>query len=274
MIEEQEMPVVEKNAYPSIKQGWGIIGILVLVVIAYSFPIGLISLVYEDIGKGPFLLLNYAIPFVVLILITRKWWKSKEENESRLNLKAFPLAIIPVVVIMCLAIISLNVEISSWVPLPDLLKEMFESMLEPSIWGFLTVVVAAPIIEEILMRGIVLNGLLKNYHPWKAILWSAFFFGLMHLNPWQLVTAFIAGVAIGYLYWKTKSLILCILIHAINNGLAYFVSLQFSEVENYAEIFDLNAWERTGIFILALVILYSCYLYFERYFSQKPASEL
>ena len=272
--EEVQIKIEENKAYPSIKQTWGMIGILILVTIGYGVPLGMISLVFEDISKGPFLLLNYSIPFVVLIFITSKWWKNNPKNAGTLQLKAFPIAIVPVVVIMCLAIILLNVEISSWVPMPDWLTEMFADMLEPSVWGFVTVAVAAPIIEEVLMRGIVLNGMLKNYNPWKAILWSAFFFGVMHLNPWQLVTAFIAGIAIGYLYWKTKSLILCILIHALNNGLAFFISLKYIEKESFADVFHLNAWERAGIFFLAILTLYSCYLFFEKYFSKKEPSKI
>lgn len=272
--QQQEVVKTEEFAYPSIKQTWGIIGILILVTIGYGAPLGIISLMVPDISKGPFLLLNYSIPFIVLILITRKSWKSNPKNAGTLQLRAFPIAIIPVVIIMCLSIILMNLEISSWVPMPDWLTEMFEDMLESSIWGFLTVAVAAPIIEEVLMRGIILNGMLKNYHPWKAILWSSFFFGVMHLNPWQLVTAFIAGVVIGYLYWKTKSLLLCILIHALNNGLAFFISLKYIEKESFADVINLNAWERAGIFFLVIIILYSCYLFFERYFNQKELQKI
>ena len=263
----------ESKAYPTIKQCWGMIGILILVIIGYSIPLGILSIALESINEGPFLLLNYAIPFVILILITRIWWKKNPMNKGTLQFKPFPISILPLVLIVCASMLIINVEISSWVPMPDFLRQLFEDMLEPSIWGFLTVAVAAPILEEILMRGIVLEGMLRNYSPWKAIIWSALFFGIMHLNPWQLVIGVIAGIAIGYLYWKTRSLLLCILMHAINNGFAFYMSLKYPDFDSISQIFELGVAFRVGIFLLALLTLLFSYKFFETYFRKSPASE-
>ncbi|MCS3736592.1 CPBP family intramembrane glutamic endopeptidase [Mucilaginibacter dorajii] len=73
--------------------------------------------------------------------------------------------------------------------------------------------------EELLCRGIVLGGLLKNYPPYKAILISALFFALIHLNPWQALPAFFSGLFLGWIFYKTKSVIPGMIIHATNNGL-------------------------------------------------------
>ena len=62
-----------------------------------------------------------------------------------------------------------------------------------------------------------MNGLLKNYSPYKAILISAIFFGAMHLNPWQAIPAFFGGLFIGWIYYKTWSVIPGVIIHATIN---------------------------------------------------------
>lgn len=83
------------------------------------------------------------------------------------------------------------------------------------------VVITAPILEELLFRGIILNGLLskykKNYK--KAIIISALIFGIAHLNIPQGVNAFIIGIVIGGIYYCTGSMKLSIFAHFINNFL-------------------------------------------------------
>lgn len=83
--------------------------------------------------------------------------------------------------------------------------------------NLLAVVIAAPVLEELIFRGIMLDGLLKKYSPFTAILVSSFFFALIHLNPWQFVTAMIVGMVIGWVYYHTRSLSLAILMHMVNN---------------------------------------------------------
>lgn len=266
---ENSQITIERKAYPSIGQGWGLIGILILVTIAYSIPIGILSFLKIDIQSGPFLLLNYTIPMLLLIAVVRNLWKKNPKNTKMLSFKSFPIAILPVVVAMVLGILLINIEISSWVPMPDILVELFKDMIQPNIWGFLTIVIAAPILEELILRGIVLEGLLRNYSPWKAIVWSAVFFGVIHLNPWQFVTAFIAGVTIGYLYWKTKSLLLCMIIHAINNGIAFFLTVKYPDVSNFADVFEIGIIGRVVLFFGALLIIWASYLFYEKFFQDQ-----
>lgn len=256
-------------AYPTIKQGWGIFGLFLAITFAYFIPLSMISLFGIDIQHGPFLVLNYVVPIIILIFITRIWLKKNPRNTEFLKLRSFPLVILPVVIVMTLAIVIIDSEIGSWIPMPDILMEMFKDMIQPNIWGFLTVVVAAPILEELLMRGIVLDGFLRNYSPWKAIIWSSVFFGVIHLNPWQFITAMIAGIAIGYLYWKTKSLFLCMFIHALNNGIAFYLMVRYRESFDLAELFDIGIFERIGLFVFASLILWGAYRYFEDFFSKS-----
>lgn len=86
--------------------------------------------------------------------------------------------------------------------------------------------IVAPIIEEVLFRGILLKRLLRNYRPWVAIGQSALLFGLVHFNPGQSLAVGIMGLVLGWLYYRTRSLGLCMSFHAINNLLAFTVLYQ------------------------------------------------
>lgn len=167
----------------------------------------------------------------------------------------------------------INEEITSWVPAPQWLIDIFKNMAQDNYWGFLTLAIAAPVLEEILMRGIVLDGLLKNYNPWKAIIWSSVLFGFIHFNLWQFVGAFTIGIVMGYLYWKTKSLLLCMFIHALNNVFAFFSMKLYPEATSWFDIFNIGVVERVVIFFIAIFIVWVAYKYFEKYFSSKELAE-
>ena len=67
----------------------------------------------------------------------------------------------------------------------------FEQMMAPGIVPLLFSCIAAPVLEEMLFRGVILRGFLRQYSRTFAILWSAALFGIAHLNLYQFVTAFV-----------------------------------------------------------------------------------
>jgi len=99
------------------------------------------------------------------------------------------------------------------------------------------IVLAAPILEELLFRGIILEGLLKNYQPYRAIGFSSFLFALIHGNLAQGIGALMIGILIGWIYWKTESIIPGIFIHLFNNLVAYSSTL-FSNEEDLFKSFS------------------------------------
>lgn len=87
--------------------------------------------------------------------------------------------------------------------------------------GLLRVGVIAPVIEELLMRGLLLKWL-KGIMPWGlALVLSAGVFAILHFNLTQGLSALVCGLALGGLYLYTGSLPCCILAHAGYNILSY-----------------------------------------------------
>ena len=92
--------------------------------------------------------------------------------------------------------------------------------LVSGIAGILNACIFAPIGEEICFRGIILGGLLKTRcRPWIAILVSAIIFASFHGFGENFVTAMLFGILVGWLYWRTGSIIPGIIIHITNNSL-------------------------------------------------------
>jgi CAAX protease family protein len=98
----------------------------------------------------------------------------------------------------------------------------FETQMAPGLVPTLFACVAAPVLEEMLFRGVILRGFLRQYTRTFAILWSAALFGIAHLNVYQLATASAIGIVAGWLYERCRSLWPCILLHAAYNGFVTF----------------------------------------------------
>lgn len=111
------------------------------------------------------------------------------------------------------------------IPMPDDISQAFETMSLNPVYLLLTVCIFAPFVEEFIYRGLFLNGLLKRYSPKIAITLSALIFAIAHRNIPQGINAFLLGLLLATVYYKTRSLYLCIFMHFINNFCAQFIYL-------------------------------------------------
>ena len=100
-------------------------------------------------------------------------------------------------------------------------QEMLESLIKSPLTSMIQVCVFAPIIEEILMRGVVLGGLKNSYGTVTALLISATLFALLHFNMVQTLSAFVCGIILGLLYIKTNSVFCCMIAHSGYNLICY-----------------------------------------------------
>lgn len=106
--------------------------------------------------------------------------------------------------------------------LPNLIENEFDGILRNR-WGYFAVGIMAPIAEEAVFRGAILRSLLSSIRPWTAIALSALLFALIHMNPAQMPHAFLVGLLLGWIYWRTGSILPTILFHWVNNSVAYAI---------------------------------------------------
>jgi membrane protease YdiL (CAAX protease family) len=223
--QEQE---TEPLAYPTIAESWGAIGWFILM----SLVAGILAV--------PFFL--HASPtrrMVTLITVSELskvlalaflLWKVPAVRRVRLRLLAsreLPIVymLLPVLVLAQLVLRTLVV----FLPLPTWMNKTLTELHQWPVLSFVVVCVTAPILEELFFRGLLLSGLLKNYSPRKAIMQSSLLFGLIHLYPMQAVSAMVMGLFLGWLYYRTQSLIACIVAHALNNTVAWVLMQQTSD---------------------------------------------
>lgn len=85
-------------------------------------------------------------------------------------------------------------------------------------------VIIAPVVEEILFRGIIYNSFKRRNALFAAVI-SSFIFALFHKEIAALIPIFILGLAFALIYEKYKNLWHCILLHALHNGLMLSVAI-------------------------------------------------
>jgi membrane protease YdiL (CAAX protease family) len=87
----------------------------------------------------------------------------------------------------------------------------------------LALVVIAPITEELLFRGVLLRGLVRSYGERVGLFVCAVLFGLLHGRPAEALVAFVAGLVLGALRLRTRSVLPCIALHVGVNALPVLV---------------------------------------------------
>jgi len=244
------------SAYPTIKESWGVIGWFVLVMLVVGVPLYLlakkafflpppVTTVVSTVG------VNLALLVFLRWNAGERWHPLHPKGQEQLWL----YAALPVLVAALVTVLSLL----DFLHLPSWTGKTFQTMMQMPVVAFIMVVVAAPVLEEVLFRGVVLQGLLRNERPWVAIGQSALLFGLFHFNPAQSLNAGLAGLLLGWLYYRTRSLWLCMAAHALNNLLAFsamWLAPTAWESRTVVEMVG-SVWLYAGVVMLSLVVLTS-----------------
>ncbi|MBR4288408.1 MAG: aminoacyl-tRNA hydrolase [Clostridia bacterium] len=92
-------------------------------------------------------------------------------------------------------------------------NEIFTEFAASPLWEILAVIFLAPLAEEILFRGLMLNRLKQSVSPAVAILFSALAFAVFHGNLYQGVYTFVFGLATGFVVHRFSSLWYGVLMH-------------------------------------------------------------
>lgn len=251
-----------KKSYPGIAQSFIITGIVILGTLIFA-PVGL--LLNEVTGKEAAALIYYLLSMGIPLWIV-SYIRKRKANLSSFNIHFQNPRILVLIMVATIALVfGIISPLSDLIPLPESMKEsLVDAANQKGMLTFILMVIAAPVLEELLFRGIMLDGLLKKYTPVKSIVITSLLFGIVHLNPWQFVAGFIIGLFIGWIYYETKSVAYSIIIHATANLCGYLLRV-FSDADSlinnsFAEMYGGMA-NLIVISLGACVIIFIC-IYF------------
>jgi membrane protease YdiL (CAAX protease family) len=102
----------------------------------------------------------------------------------------------------------------------DALNEIIKAETVPELlYVLLVAAVGAALSEELVFRGILQNSLASRMKGWAAMLIASGVFGLLH-TIWRFPPAFVLGLFLGVLYWRTGSLLPSLAAHLTINSVS------------------------------------------------------
>jgi len=261
-----------KNAFENIKIR-SLVFWMVLIIMISIFIMD--TLKFED----PLFDVTFGFIFYAIIVIWIIWkFKSFKVDYKRMvgkfpqNYKRWIVGIVGIVALLIFFSVGTN-----WLlyyPLSFIFPSFVSGVLNdtdfyttastapPFVYNFLIVltgVIVAPIVEEFLFRGVILQRFAVMWGTTAGILASSFIFGVFHAD---LLGAFVFGIFMSILYINTKTLLVPIACHMLNNALAFGVGFIWDGGETATTIaqFQSDIWSGAiPLLISAPFVIYFLY---------------
>ncbi|WP_278379272.1 CPBP family intramembrane glutamic endopeptidase [Chryseobacterium arthrosphaerae] len=269
---------MENSRYPKFTFTW--LGAVTLVVGLFvgTMAVSLFSTFWKVVFKENlelkdwFLMLANSVGFLTAIaffdfFIVRRTTKMKLNfNFSSVNFYTY-LLVFPMMAGMMLISEFITAQIPTSGPFfgefYDYFVQLMNQLTDDPVTMLIMTVIMASIFEEIIFRGIIQKGLInKGVKPWKAILYASVIFGIVHGNPWQFISAVMLGYVLGLVYYKTKSLLVPMLLHGFNNFTLSLLVI-YGKNESFAKVFNVSEWVILAIGIVLFSLFY--YLFMKKY---------
>ncbi len=248
------METVKPNEGISISGSIGLIIIICITRFIIMTPFSLLCMVLEYhnfILIGLYMeLLGEIIAYIIIIkkICFKREYKLIIGHRPRLKEVIYVLNILLGYILVfhnSISVLISNMETNVWV------DEYFQNALLDPIFAFISIALVAPIFEEIIFRGVILEQLNKRCGFTKSIIISSLLFGIYHGNIHQGINGFFIGLVLGIIYLRSGTLILSIFLHFINN--AFFIVLEYMSIDSTTRFVYLDVYQLLiGIVILII----------------------
>lgn len=168
------------------------------------------------------------IPFVVaLAVVSRYWGSARPLRDFRLSFRWADVAGIPIGIASQLFLLPLVYwPLQQWFPdtfSSEEVEERARTLWDKVDGGWIialvaVVVIGAPLIEEIVYRGLILQSLQGRFNEILALVISSVWFAAIHLQPVEFPGLFVFAIVLGLCFQMTGRLGSAILAHAAFNA--------------------------------------------------------
>jgi membrane protease YdiL (CAAX protease family) len=198
--------------------------------------------------------------FLIVPLIYARYRQFEIQSLFRFNAVSTSIIIQSVLIGLALTILSDELDriINLIYPLPDWLTEQLEPLKAENNFELFLIIIGAVFIaaiaEEGLFRGFLQFSLEKRGDVTRAVLLSSLTWTMIHMNLYWAIQLFLMGIVIGYMAWRTNSIIPAIIIHSLNN-LVGVLFLNF-DLEPYMHWYEWNDHVSPIVVVLSGAILF------------------
>ncbi len=262
MNHQLEIPPYRPPTDPSLWATWStgrILGLTVMLMIG-DFAV---QIVFYALGGGlflPVLLGTLGGVFAPLYLLSRNLGLPVARDFSLRGASPVVLVAAGLMALAALAPTSLLAQLSlrlhpadpTWVAL--MAENMPTGGLDLGL-AILTVVVAAPLAEEVIFRGLLHRAISRHWGPWAAAIVSSLVFGIVHGQPWYLFGLIGIGFVLAVVYEATGSVWACWVTHMVHNGISLGMMLWNNEATDEVAPLTVTDWLITAGSLVFLVLL-------------------
>ncbi|MFT4146400.1 MAG: CPBP family intramembrane metalloprotease [Mobilitalea sp.] len=164
---------------------------------------------------------------MVWIIIFFLWYKSIRKKETVVRVKVFNWRSILMLLLVSIGFqLLINGLMELILPFFEELAQDYNEIMEQLNYAnplltLLSVVILAPLSEELIFRGVILSKATRFTTFAVANVLQALFFGFFHMNIVQGLYAFLGGLAMGYIAHQYRTIKASILFHFFFNGISY-----------------------------------------------------
>jgi len=215
---------------------------------------------HSELAQSPYLLIGASLLCSIVTLIV--FIKAKWAMPSKDYLLTRPWFVIAWSVIAALGTVIPSTAAQELLPeLPNIVEEELGQIINTR-GGYFVICLLVPLVEELVFRGAILRTLLnkmqqtENGHQrhWWMIVASALLFAIAHLNPAQMPHAFVIGLLLGWMYYRTGSIIPGVAFHWANNTVAYIMIKLYPDPK--MQLIDILGTERN----VAIAVVFSLFI--------------
>ena len=197
----------------------------ILLVIGIDAIVGIIEGLFDFNDYDVFSFLLDLISSILVILIIKEAdkliYKENIFDKFHNQLGTIKNVILTILIVsISLGLTNITEPISNLIPVPEFFKEYWKEVLtKPEsnikmVFAIISVVILAPLVEEILFRGFIYKTLRTKYNISFSIFISFILFYLLHLDPQMLIMLSVVSISLCLSYEYSKSLTLPFLIHS------------------------------------------------------------
>ncbi len=250
------------NSAASLWSTWPSSRILGLAVVLMAGDF-VLQIIFYTMGGGlflPVLLGTVGGVLVPLYLLARRAALPARQDFSLWWPQPLILVVAGLMAVAALSPTSLLAQLSLRLHPPDPAWTAFMAENMPTgpmatLLAFFTVVVAAPLAEELIFRGLLHRLAARAWGPLPAIVISSLVFGVVHGEPWYLFGLIGIGVVLAIVYEATGSVLACWITHMVHNGVS--LAMMIWSDESTAEVAPLTItdWSIAAGSLVLLVLL-------------------
>jgi uncharacterized protein len=197
----------------------------------FDFPIPVYVALAAIVGYGPMV--------AYCIWASQRWGSGRPAADLGLKLRWVDAGWGPVTYLVCLVcqIVVGVIIVATHIPLTSNTEglDRLAGDRDVLVAFLITAVIVAPIVEEMVFRGVVLRGLLSKVAPQLAIVLQGTMFGLVHLDPARgvgniglIIVLSVVGIVLGAAAFTLRRIGTTMVAHAIYNGVAMIIVLLIS----------------------------------------------